>query len=53
MERSGSGTALNGVQFGKELGELVKRMDVWSSQVENVLSDSVAAAASIRVTAQG
>jgi hypothetical protein len=31
----------------------VKRMDVWSSQVENVLSDSVAAAASIRVTAQG
>jgi len=36
----------------EELGELVKCVDMWSSQVENVLSDSIVAATSIRVTAQ-
>ncbi|XP_024369533.1 kinetochore protein SPC25 homolog [Physcomitrium patens] len=58
MERStnetscGSGASLTGVQFGKDLGELVKRMDVWSSQVENVLRDSTATTAFIRASAQ-
>lgn len=49
----GSGASLTGVQFGKDLGELVKRMDVWSSQVENVLRDSTATTAFIRASAQG
>lgn len=59
MERSttgsngGGGAVLNGAEFGNELGELVKRMTVWSSQVEDVLSDSTATAASIRASAQG
>ncbi|KAG0593286.1 hypothetical protein M758_1G311100 [Ceratodon purpureus] len=56
MERSGSGSgsaaALNAAHFGRELGEFLKRMEVWSLQVESLLTDSVAAAASIRSSAQ-
>ena len=53
MERTGSGVALDVVHFSKELGELLKRMEVWNSQVESMLSDSLAAAASIRASAEG
>lgn len=53
MERNGSGgTALTAAQLSKELGNIFKSMDAWRSQVESVLSDAAAAAASIRVSSQ-
>lgn len=51
MEPQASGH--NGARFGKELGDLVKKVEAWSAHVATALRDTKDVASSVQVAAQG